>query len=84
MLSFTLNKVARLWIFGRGGASSERGSRWLQSLVVEKQHEAREGRIPLYAAAVCSRILGFSPQECSLHTLRIATFTFEVKIKKKR
>lgn len=35
--------------------------------MVEKQREAREGRIPLYAAAGCSRILDFSAQECSLH-----------------
>lgn len=52
--------------------------------MVEKQHEAREGRIPLYAAAVCSRILDFSPQERTPWTLLIAPFIFDVKLKKKR
>lgn len=51
---------------------------------MEKQHEAREGRIPLYAAAVCSQVLDFSPEECSPWSLLIAPLIFAVKIKEKR
>lgn len=51
---------------------------------MEKQREAREGRISLYATAVCSWILDFSPEECSPQSLLIAPFIFVVKIKEKR